>query len=255
MSINVYAWPPVHAIGSEWTEVAPVQVSRSIITGAEYRSAAQRTRRFATIEARGIGKDMNGAGYMEVLKKYLAGIHAVQLHSYPINWWLAGLGEEETRAAALLDWTAGSAGLDWTAGGTEMIWFAGAVLSGTTGTDAAGFPIITIDGLPANTPVARPGEFVTVFGPDRLTEVARVMIARPATSDGSGAAVVRLVSAPGSFTAARVNIGTSDTGVFRPVGSCPRAVQPLAGDWSYTWEFREVFADEVGGFVEIDPWH
>lgn len=254
MSINVYAWPPITAIGSEWTEVAPVEMSRSIITGAEYLSAAQRTRRYATVQVSGIGRDEMHAGYIEALKKYLAGINAVRLYSYPINWWLAAINQAGTRSAFPLLWTADGDDLEWTSGGVDLLWYSGAIITGTTGADAKGFPSITVTGLPANTLIARPGEFLTVFEDENDTTGITVMIVAPATSDSSGEAEIRLFESPGAFTDARVNIGESDTAVFRPVGSYPRAVQPVSGGWSYTWEFREVFADEVGGFVEVDPW-
>ncbi|MBR9841429.1 MAG: hypothetical protein GYB50_26785 [Rhodobacteraceae bacterium] len=254
MSINVYAWPPVTAIGSEWTEIAPVQASQSIITGADYLSAAQRIRRYATLQVSGIGRDLMSSGYIETLKKYLAGIHAVRLYSYPINWHLAALDQQGARSALPLLWTADGDDLEWTSGGADMLWYSGAIISGTTGTDARGFPSITVTGLPANTLIARPGEFLTVFEDEKDTTGTTVMIVAPATSDSSGEAEIRLFESPGAFTDARVNIGESDTAVFRPVGSYPRAVQQTAADWIYTWEFREVFADEVGGFEEIDPW-
>ena len=51
----------------------------------------------------------------------------------------------------------------------------------------------------------------------------------------------------------RVNIGTVVSAVFE-VTEMPSPRQPVRGNWFYTWKFREVFEDEVGGFVELDPW-
>lgn len=255
MSVNVYAWPPVAAVGAEWTEIAPVQKSRSLITGAEYLSGFGRTRRFATIAALGHGPDKMGAGYMEALKRYLAGVHLVRLQSFPINWHV-GVADGVARSSQLLKWKSGTADLEWTSGGNELIWLSGRTLWGTSGADASGFPAIEVSGLPPQTLIARPGEFLEVFEADGATLAERVMIARPATSDAAGVASVRLLSLSGTYSDRRINLGARDTGVFRPIGDYPRAVQPVTGSWRYTWEFREVFEDEVGagGFVEVDPW-
>ncbi|WP_146592319.1 hypothetical protein [Puniceibacterium confluentis] len=227
--INVYAWPPVGARGTEWTEVAPVQESRSIITGADYTSAAQRIRRMVTLSVSGL-RGGDHAGYMEVLKRYLAGIHAVRLYSAPINKHLA-------------------------AARRDVLLFSEATLTGTTGTDAGGWPVITVSGLPVSSLIARPGEFLTAFVDSEDLVGVTVQIANPAVSNGSGVAVVRLFEPLPALTGVGVRVGASDTGVFKPV-RYPRAVQPVQGDWTYDWEFREIFEDEVGagGFVEVNPW-
>lgn len=254
MSVNVYAWPPVAAVGSEWTEDSPVQMSRSMTTGAERTSIIQRKRRLVRLSIPGIGYNTYAAGYMEVLKRYLEGVHMVRLYSFPINWHFDTIGDQATRQSAPVLWTTGGVDLEWEIGsGTELLWYSGTILSGTTGTSGA-FPIITVSGLPPNTLVARPGEFITAFEDGDDTTGTTVMISRPATSDGSGVAVIYLFEALPAGTAVRVNLGVQDTGVFNPY-PYPRAVQPQSGNWTYEWSFREVFADEYdGGFVEINPW-
>jgi len=57
---------------------------------------------------------------------------------------------------------------------------------------------------------------------------------------------------PGSAYA-RISIGAAENAVFR-ADEMPRAVQPLGQNWTYQWRFREIFSDEVGGFVEVNPW-
>lgn len=250
--INVYAWPPVGVVGSEWTEESPVQVSRSIVTGADYTSLALRKRRLATLEVSALAKGRSGAGYMEILKRFLEGRHAVRLNSYPINWHLDAMNPG-ARASTPLFWSDGGVDLEWTDGGTELLWYDGTLLTGTTGTDASGFSIITVSGLPVNTLVARPGEFLTAFGDEDDTTGTTAQIVNEVTSNGSGVAAIRIFTALPAMTDVRVNIGTSDTGVFKPV-QIPRAVQPVGGSWTYSWQFREVFSDEVGGFTEVDPW-
>lgn len=246
MSITVYAWPPVYSVGTEWTEIAPVEVSRSLITGAEYISAMQRKRRRVSMSVGCFGRKGDGAGYMEALKRLLAGVHAVRLYSCPINARRNAVASL-SRSSAPVTWDA----LSWTSGGSALSWYSGTVLTGTTGTDGDGWPIVTVSGLPAQELVALPGEFVTIH--DGATE-HRAQILAEARSDATGEATIRLIDTLPSLTDARINLGTSDTGVFRPV-RYPRAKRPLGGEWFYDWEFREIFADEVGGFTEVDPWH
>lgn len=254
MSVNVYAWPPVSLHGWMWTLSDPIQRSRSIITGADYVSAAQRRRRIAALEVSGIGKNRMGAGYIESLIELLkGGQHCVRLYSCRINV-RGGLATDLRQSDPLL-WTEGSEDLEWSAGGADLFWYTGSVIVGTTGTDAAGWPIITVEGLPPNALVARPSEFITIYA-DENDAGSTYRVLAPAYSDGTGTAVIRLHDDPGALTDVRVNLGTSETAVFRPV-SIPQAMQYKTGDWSYTWEFREVFEEEVGagGFVELDPWH
>ena len=255
MSINVYAFPPCSLTGWGWTTRTPIQRSRSIIAGSDYMSQAGRKRRMAKLDVAGIGRTRMGAGYMESLIELLAGgQHGVRLYSMPINY--RGRHSAADRQAARLDWTDSGTDLDWTDSGTEMIWYDGTILSGTHDsalTDSAGFPYITVSGLPANTLVARPSEFLTVFADEDDLTGTTVRIVTDATSDANGVAVIRLFTSPGDATDLRVNIGTRDTGVFRPV-SIPEPMQELNANWIYDWEFYEVFADEVGSFTEIDPW-
>lgn len=251
MTIKVYAWPPVAVTGSEWTEEAPVQVSRSLVTGAEYRSAVQRKRRLATLQVAGLGLAGNmNAGYVEMLKRFLGGVHAVRLRSYPINWWLDAQRNRAQLQKQELEWTASGLDLDWTSGGAPLIWYTGVPLTGTIGT-ADGWDIVTVTGLPPNMLVARPGEFVTARS-SPTDEGTTAQVVAPARSDASGVAVIRLFE-PLAY-GGTIELGASDTGVFYPVGPYPRSVQPVSSNWHYDWSFREVFEDEVGGFEEIDPW-
>lgn len=217
---NVYAWPPVGVTGHEWTEEAPVNTSRSLLTGARFVSAAQRKRRLVTMNVSSLARGRSGAGYVEVLKRLLAGgENLVRLHSYPINSW------------------------------GDAVLYTG-TLGATAGT-SGGFEILTVTGLPPETLVARPGTFLTYYSPPEELVGETVMVMTEAMSDESGIAVIRLMS--GLAGSGRVEIGTRDTGVFEAV-DMPRAVQPVAGDWSYQCSFREVFADEVGALTEVDPW-
>lgn len=252
MAVNVYAWPPVGAVGSEWTEDAPVSASRSIITGRRYVSATQRKRRLASLNVSALAAGRSGAGYIENLKLLLAGgENLVRLYSYPINWHLDAQMIESLRQSRLVTWTApGDSDVEWSNGSGDVHWFTGQVITGTAGT-SGGWPVLNITGAPPNMLIARPGEFVTLFNPVESVTGTQARVMREARTNGSGAASIRLMSALSG--SGRVNIGTSDTGVFEAV-QIPRSVQPVGADWQYQWQFREVFSDEVGGFTEVNPW-
>ena len=254
MTARVIAWPPVSAVGSEWTEFAPVQVSRSMVTGAERVSAFQRKRRLATISVPGLGMSHQDGGYMEMLKRYLEGVHLVRLYSYPVAWHI-------NRPQRTL-------------------------LRGNVYT-YQGQTYVEVSGLPPSCTVCRSGDFITLFLPGGTTQTGElawetndnpftwlasppseetltwyhgatnngttVQVTRPAESDDMGRARVAVFESVADYTQVYLIFGSRATGVFRPV-SYPRAVQPSIGAWSYDWQFREVFADEVGGFQEVNPW-
>lgn len=256
MAINVFPWPPVGAIGWEWTESRPVAALRSALTGRDQMQASQRRRRLATLQVSALANGRSGAGYCEALKQLLeGGIHAVRLQSSPINWYL----DDSYRAARYnsqpLSWKAGEDPLGWRAGGgpSPMFWFSGTVARGGTATASGMFGLLQVTGIPGNRLVARPGDFIRIYdrSDESVTEVARVL--RPAVTDGTGVVTLKLDRVP-TITSGRVNFVGQDEGVFRVDGAMPRAVQGIGADWSYTWKFREVFADEVGGFTERGPW-
>lgn len=249
---NVYAWPPVGVVGHEWTEHAPVNRSRSILTGRRYVSAAQRKRRLAALNVSALARGRSGAGYMEVLKRLLAGgENLVRLNSYPVNWWLDTQRLARLRLSDPVGWTApGDADVEWSEGGSPLHWFAGTVLTGTAGS-SGGWPVLSITGGPANTLIARPGDFVTLYSPVESTTGTTAMVVREATTNGSGAVTLRLLTALSG--SGRACIGASDTGVFE-ADEMPRALQGVTGDWQYQWSFREVFEDECGTFTEVNPW-
>lgn len=249
---NVYAWPPVSTLGREWTVEDYVQRTRSMWTRRVYESTSAPTRRMATVVVSGMSCDMNGAGYVESLKVLLAGKNLVRLYSPSINHrFLARV--DPLRASEIVTWESSGTAVTWDEGGTAITWARGRYLTGTTGTDAKGFTSIAVSGLLPNTLAARPSEFVTIYEADETPHTVRVVTA--ATADASGDATLRVFGTLPSITDGRVNIGTQDTAVFRPMGPYPRAVQPPSGDWAYQWDFREVFEAEVdGGFTEVDPW-
>ncbi|WP_180901937.1 hypothetical protein [Martelella soudanensis] len=246
---NVYAWPPVGAVGSEWSRIAPVNRSRSLISGRRYVSAHARERRVVTLEATALTNGAMGAGYMEMLKRFLqGGEHLVRLYNYAINSIFDDAERDTSMQSYPVSWEDGGDPVDWEDDGAAVKWFTGGFVTGT-GSTAGGLNFVTVSGYPPNSLVALPGEFLTFYGASTVT----TQIVAPAYSNASGGAIVRVFDAlVGSGV---VSIGTRDTGVFE-VLNLPRSVQPLEGDWKYTWSFQEVFADEVpGGFTEVDPWN
>ncbi|WP_151720784.1 hypothetical protein [Gemmobacter serpentinus] len=256
MSINVFAWPPVGALGFEWTHGRPVARLRSMLTGRDQMQASQRKRRIATLQVSALGNGANGAGFCEILKDMLdGGIHAVRLRSSPINWHRHYRPAVNTLNSTSLTWRTGSDPLAWQASGQPLRWYDGRMVTASGASSPQGmWHGLTLSGLPVGTLVARPGDYIRAYemSDPAVSQMARVV--RPATTDAAGAVTLRLDRAI-TISNARVNLAEQDEGAFRVEGGLPRAVQPLSGDWSYTWSFREVFADEVGGFVERDPWN
>jgi len=256
MAINVYPWPPVGAIGSEWTHVQPKAVTRSMLTGREQMQASQRPRRLATVEVSALSAGRSGAGYCEMLKRYLqGGIHAIRMRSPSVNWHL-----DQIQRAALLNstpmrWTTPPEGIGWISGNADLLWFDGLVVRGGPSLlDAGGaWHHLPLTGLPPNRLVARAGDYLRahVIDNEGLSQVAQVVTNCRSNADGE--AVARIYSAI-TLADARVNLAGQDEAVFKVEGELPRAVQPVGSNWSYTWQLREVFADEVGGFLEINPW-
>ncbi len=260
MATNVYAWPPVPTVGWEWDYVSPISESFSALTGRRYASAAKPERRVAQLSVTALGTAVRGdhrlpgvgAGYVVMLKRLLkGGSNLVRLNSKPINWYLSAQAETESRSALDLLWTEGSVDLEWDDVTTELLWYDGTILTGVIGT-SGGYNIVTVSNLPPLTLVARPGEFITSFVDSDDTVGSTAQVLAPAVSQANGTAVIRLYSA--LATSGRINIGVADTGVFRVIGEMPRAVQGFDSDWSYGWQFEEVFSDEVGGFTEVTGW-
>lgn len=217
MAINVYAWPPVKSIGRAWNLVQPVQVLRSAMTGKEQVQASQRARRYAEIEVPALYRYAEPqSGYMEMLAQLLqGGVHAVRLTS-----WRPSVPVPSQ---------------------CEFAWLSGSYTA--TATTSAGFSAWQISGLPPGYPVLWPGDRFRVG-------VTLWQAVNKAVANEAGQAVVRVIGTTAGTGA--VTFDQQESAVFRPDG-IPSGVAQI-GQASFTWSFREVFADEVGGFVEVDPW-
>lgn len=243
--VDVYAWPPVAVAAQYWTMEQPVSRSRSIITGASYVTAAQRRRLVTGFDVAGWPR--YSAGFLEALWRYLdGGVNLVRLSSFllPCN----GAIDRRLRGAQPFEWETPPAPIPWITPPSTITWFDGVILSYTI-TTQDGFPAVRVTGLPPNSIVAVPGEFITVWiGSNTETH----MIAAESISNGSGVATITLVSRPSAT--GQISIGTRETGVFEIVGGWPNVMTRSRFSENYTLQFRQVFEDERGPFNYVNPW-
>lgn len=256
----VYPWPPVGAVGSEWGLSAPVGRSVELFTGAIVEGASERRRRLATVVVEGAQGD--SGGLMRALEQLLdGGLHAVRLWSPPANH-MEDVGAEVGAGGRDATWRRTPAGsrvrwrrtLDAT---SEVGWKAGTYAAPQNGPLLAllasehGLGRATASRVPPSRTLARPGQFVTVHSEGGVTSETR-MLCRPMTSNSDGVAgvwTVKPFSAGGAL-----QIGTRESGIFKVDGVPPRWTRGLEASFQVTWNFKEVFADEFGEVIEVNPW-
>lgn len=244
---NVIAWPRVGLVGWEIARIDRANVEYGLLTNVRRTSAPEVRRRELVANVSALSLGASGSGYMaELIEQLDGGRHLIRINARSSIWYLRDAAR--TYANTLIGWTAGSSELLWTDGVLDMSYIDGMYpLYGVPGS-SAGRPILTVSGFPPNVVVCRPSERLAVTDGD-ATEQARVVnIAR---SNGAGVAVLQLASA--ITISGLVSLGVRESIVCAAV-DIPRAVQPMRGDWSYTWRLREVFAAETGAWVEVDPW-
>lgn len=246
---NIYAWPPVGIVAAEWSIEQRVGRSQYLFGGGRAVSTDGPARRVATCTVSALAAGRNGAGYLEALRRLLdGGVHLVRLSSWPVIYRLDEISGAY-RQTQPLDWSEGAAVLEWSEGAADLVWFTGALITAVAGTDADGWDIATVSGLPASEIVARPGEVLRVFGDGDADGVAAVVLTE-ARSNASGIAVLRLASAVVDGVA---SIGDRESAIFE-VTEFSRSGRPIEGNWTYTLQFREVFASEVSEATEVNPW-
>lgn len=244
--VNVIAWPPVSWTAFEWTLQQPIGRSRSIFDSRRIVSQAQRDRLVGVILVNGRGNDKAGAGYVEMLKRQLqGGVHLVRMNVRSPLW--TGVSRGLDRRTSVLEWVEGSTEMEWVAGAADILWSTGLPLSGVPEMDGT-WNAIRVEGFPPNVIVARPSERITVTD-GVTTEASTIMTV--ARSDSDGEALIRITDE--LTMTGLVSIGDPESLVFE-VEEMPRAVQPLSGNWAFTFNFRQVFEEETDGFVELDPW-
>jgi hypothetical protein len=244
---NVYACPPWGLTAWELSWNAPGARSQMMFSGKARTSSFQRPHRLATATITGIGSDRNGAGYVENLKRLLdGGEHLVRVEALAPLWVIAAGRLDLTNA--VLEWSAESDDLLWSYSGDDVLFLEGDYGPYGEPTTDGVWPAIQVTGLPANTVVARPSQYLTVTDGE-TTQGGHVLA--PATSDADGVATIRLFEAV--TASGYVTIGGRESIVFEAL-NMPRSVQPARGTFGYTWEFREVFEDEYESWTELNPW-
>lgn len=250
----IYAFPPVAAVSTMWTEVAPVRVSRSAVDGRRFVSSAGPRRRTAMVLVSAGAKRRNstlnsdGAGYSESLKRLLdGGMNLVRLNSPAVNR-VADACRNALKTAPL-GWTVGGDPLEWTHDGQPLYWFTGPALQGTVIFES-GFPAIRVTGLTAGSLVCRAYDVIRSYSADGST-TATARAVRTVYAQSNGAARIPLHDA---LPAGVISIGDQESAVFEVDGPMPESPQPLGANWFYEWRFREVLASEYAGATEVNPW-
>jgi len=244
---KVYTFPPISALGTGWTVEDKISRSKSLVTSKRFVSSYQRTRLKAVVEVSGVGVNQVGAGYNEVLKRLLkGGENLVRLKSYRIN--TSGAPSYSAISDDLV-WTDNGNDLDWTHGTDQMRWFSGVPVDATP-TTSRGLNAISLSGLPPDTVIIQPGQFIQLITDDGSKQTLSAV--DTAKTDGSGIAIVMVVETP--IGAGRAKVNVSDEAVFE-ADEMPSALTPVQGDWIYRWNFTQVFEDETDGFEELDPWN
>ncbi|RWR31358.1 hypothetical protein D2T31_04995 [Sinirhodobacter populi] len=200
----------------------PVAVLRSALSGKEQMQASHPERRKVSLDVSALARGRIGGGYMDMLGRLLmGGIHAVRLYSWSPNWHL----DAEPQP-----------GFNWLS----------MTLTATATVDAAtGMGAYRVTNLPPGYPLICPGERFTVGG--IVWQAVNMAVA-----DDAGIALIRVIGTPA--LSGTLSLDGQESAAFRPDGGIPVGDQAVGADWTYSWTFTEVFADEVGGFVEIDPW-
>lgn len=219
MTIKVIAWPPVRVSARSWTIVQPVARLRSALTGRDQMQASQRPRRMVEMDVSAKAGGLLAPGYMQGLIALLdGGVNAVRLTSWRPYWQLSNASF-----------------------GDAAFWRPEVTATVVT---SGGVSAFRATGLPPGYPIAKPGDRIAVGG--GVWQVLNL-----ATVNDAGVVDMRVLGAP--TAGGVVTFDAWESRVFRPE-ALPIGKQVAGGDWSYAWSFREVFADEVGGFDEVDPW-
>ena len=236
--MTIYKWPPVGlAARPVFTVRDPVQSSRSILTGARRASKYARRRLYAEYSVSARKRD-SGAGYMEALKSLLEGgaDNFVELR----------YRRESTlnRRPRTLNWTYNGQPLAWETTVGEPLQWTAVLTHPATLTDDKGFPAVVVPGFTQGEIVCRAGEYLRI-GDEYRTCVVDTW----AVNDGT--ATIRIDSA--FPEAGPVELGAEIVATFE-VLEFPETGGPLSSDYTYDWSFRQVFPDEIGDHLLLNPW-
>lgn len=250
--VDVIKWPPVGMSSFELSVFDPISQTNSLIDNQPVISRYGRSRRVATISVSGISYDAAGAGYMEMLKEFLdGGANLIRIDMSSAIWHFVRASNNPAIANFYVTWTEPTDAVGWTEPTDAVAWFS-LSLTGTPSTASDGWPTLFVEGVPPNTIICRPHEWISLYSEDG-TFLERRRATNVATSNSIGNVSIRVDSAFTVSPAIAV-IGDTESIVFRAI-ELPRAVQPQLGQWQYTWNLVEAFSDEyTGGFTEKDPW-
>lgn len=253
--MKIIAWPPVGITSrAPWVE-RPIVRSEGLLFGARVVASAGPARRVAQLSVSSLAMGRSGAGYMAQLWRELeGGMNLLRIGVSSANWFLDEQAGRVRFGDAPLYWTVdGSDPLAWTVDGTDpLAWFVGPARTGTHGTDALGYPTLSLTGLPPNAVIVRPDDIVRSFAVDE-GEIGSATTARAVTlarSDGAGAVTIRLDA---ELPAGVISLHDTESVVFEVTSLQPSA-QGLSGDWQTTISLREVLPHEYAGATEWNPW-
>ena len=253
--VNIYPWPPVPAIGKFWNLDQPISKSYSMTSGRRYASKVMTPRRRAKIIV--YGRRDYALGYMAALERLLeGGVHLVRLTSCRLTFGPVGEFPNGRGGSFEFGWretSVASTEFKWQVPDPEFIWYDGiyayaGVVAGSGGTT------IALNGeLPVNQIIAVPGEFITIH--TALNPGGeKHMVTNVAVSGNSQPRVTLKLATPVSGPG-RINLNTSEVGLFELNSDFPDLGRSGAEIPDIELSFRQVFANEVSeGFTEVNPW-
>jgi hypothetical protein len=221
---TIYAAPPWRILSQTWGEEAPVRVSRSLFSAARHVTSAGPRRRVVALEVAALDSGArDGAGLSTSMARLLdGGVNLVRLPLPGVNWHLDAPPPPHDLAGAA-----------WVA----------------TVTTLGGFAALRLTGRTPGAVVCRAYDLIGVYVSGALAGTARAV--KTVTAGIDGVAIIPLFSA---LPAGVVRVDAPATMVCEAL-QIPDSAQPLGGQWSLVWRFREVLAGEFPDDApEVDPW-
>jgi hypothetical protein len=250
--MRIVAFPPVGILGWAHQKRFAVRRSRAFFgNGDDALSTLGPARRDITLDLSSLARDRAGAGYLaQLMEEVEGGIHPVRLTLGPTNWRIDAQRQQGLRTAPM-DWTSGGGPMAWESGGDPMLWFTGAIRLAAAGTDALGYPTVTIHGVPPGIIIARPDDVIRVFPTADLSAPVTARVVTVARSTSAGSVTIRLRSA---LPAGVVSIGDSESIVAR-ITSLQSGAQGLRSDWTQAMQLTEVLPAFIPNDAEeVNPW-
>ena len=258
MTTYAYRWPSKLCIMQErWNHVQPTNTSASLLTGKQYRLLHDRERIDAMLTIDGAvycGECRSSLKMQAIRRALLGGRHYVILSYTPF-----GLADGIAPYTVALDGRFQQAELPWNDGGTDQPWndaqidrnWASGIKPGAPVTMlASGATTFSVSHHVAGSTLACAGSFVQIDG-------STYQLLSDVVVDSGGAATAYFYPAlPADTQIDRFEANQPEEGLFDVV-TMPKGDR----DWTrsnqaepWRWEFRQVFADEIGAYTERDIW-